>query len=323
MSSAALMLTVERGPNAGERIPVKDTITVGRQADNTLTIADDSLSRHHARFEFQGNTLTVTDLGSANGTRVNGRPITGSQPLAPNDLVEFGGTALRVQAEGGATTQVADAPFFAATPPQYGASPPPAASFAPNPGPYAPQQPNAPGFAPAPGQYVPPPTPPRSKSSVPLILGIVGIVVVLCLCIGVGGIVLVSRAGGGGSAATPTTIPLFGGGGGTLPSTSPRPSTGGGGITSAGVARGDYLCQSFSAAGLATVGGLHIVSDTRVIYSPDDTPVSGAQQYTYRYDATTQSVTFTGGPYNGFTGAYDPSNRIIQVSPSVACVWQR
>ncbi len=161
MSGLALVLLIERGPNAGERIPIKEPITVGRQADNTLVIADDSLSRHHARFAFQGNALIVTDLGSANGTRVNGQPITGSQPLAPNDLVEFGGTALRVHVEDGAVTQIAAAPFFAAVPapPPNTATPP---AFAPAPAPYAPPQSAAPGFAPTPGQYAPPPAAPRA-----------------------------------------------------------------------------------------------------------------------------------------------------------------
>ncbi len=168
--------------------------------------------------------------------------------------------------------------------------------------------------------------------------------VVLCFCVGVVGVVALSRSGGAGDTttrATATTIPLFGasgatqpttgprpstqgGNGGPLPSTAPRPSTQGG--TSGGgngVARGDYRCQAFTTTGLVTVGGLHIISDTLVTYSTDDQPIAGAQQYPYTYDPTTRSIRFLGGPYEGYEGTYDPDKRIIQVSPSVGCAWQR
>lgn len=324
MGDLLLVLVVERGPNTGQHIPLRDAVTIGRQADNDLVIADDGLSRHHARLAIQGETLVLTDLGSANGTRVNGVPVVGSQTLRPGDLVELGGTAIRLASERGAATQVGASPAFVPAPAP--ASFPAAAPYAPYPGPNA-----------VPHREAPP-----TRSRLPLILGGVGLLVFLCLCVGIGGIVVLAQgSGGNGTArATATSIPLFGNGGATQPSTGPRPSTQGGGggalPTSAprpstqgsgagggGVARGDYLCQSFTTTGLATVGGLHIITDTRVTYSNNDQPVTGAQQYAYSYNPATQIVRFSGGPYDGYEGPYDPTTRVIQVSRSVGCAWQR
>ncbi len=329
MSDLLLVLVVERGPNTGQHIPIRDAVTIGRQADNDLVIADDGLSRHHARLAVQGETLVLTDLGSANGTRVNGVPVVGSQMLRPGDLVELGGTAIRLAPERGAATQVGASPAFVPAP-----TPFPAAA------PYAPAAPAAPSFAPYPGPNAAPPHAAQpARSRLPLILGGVGLLVFLCLCVGIVGIVVLAQGSGGNSTtrATATSIPLFGNGGATQPSTGPRPSIQGGGgavlPTSAprpstqgggagGVARGDYLCQSFTTTGLATVGGLHIIIDTRVTYSNNDQPVAGAQQYTYSNPAT-QTVRFIGGPYDGNEGPYDPTTRVVQVSRSVGCAWQR
>ena len=63
-------LRVERGPAVGERLPVAgEGATIGRLAGNTIVLADERLSRRHTRFDLGPGGLTVTDLGSANGTR--------------------------------------------------------------------------------------------------------------------------------------------------------------------------------------------------------------------------------------------------------------
>src|SRR4051812_30682659 len=91
-------LIIASGPRAGARIPVTDVaITIGRHADNTLALEDPELSRHHARIEFQDAEPTITDLGSANGTRVNGQPLAGSRTLQLNDTINLGSTELRVE----------------------------------------------------------------------------------------------------------------------------------------------------------------------------------------------------------------------------------
>jgi TolB protein len=72
------------------------SITIGRAADNAITIDDNMVSRHHARLELQGNTYVLTDLDSANGTWVNGRRISEPVPLQANDSIRFGNVSVFV-----------------------------------------------------------------------------------------------------------------------------------------------------------------------------------------------------------------------------------
>ncbi len=55
-----------------------------------LSINDVEVSRRHARMELQGSSYVIQDLGSTNGTFVNGQRVTGVQPLNPGDSVSFG-----------------------------------------------------------------------------------------------------------------------------------------------------------------------------------------------------------------------------------------
>lgn len=69
-----------------------DVITIGRAPDNTLTIDDASVSSHHARISPGGEGYILTDLGSTNGTKLNGQPCTaeGDYGLSPGDKIRFG-----------------------------------------------------------------------------------------------------------------------------------------------------------------------------------------------------------------------------------------
>ena len=72
-------------------------ITAGRAPDNDLVFDDTSVSRHHARLLLQGGSVTVADLGSANGTGVNGRVLRGeSAPLPPGASAHIGPFTLRL-----------------------------------------------------------------------------------------------------------------------------------------------------------------------------------------------------------------------------------
>lgn len=71
--------------------------TLGRSKDADITISDPKISRSHARFKLDGAKLTVEDLGSANGTRVNQRKIDGPAALANGDTVSFDTVDLRVE----------------------------------------------------------------------------------------------------------------------------------------------------------------------------------------------------------------------------------
>ncbi|HET8632169.1 MAG TPA: FHA domain-containing protein, partial [Thermomicrobiales bacterium] len=115
--SAPFRLVVEDGPHAGRQFSIGGGgLTIGRQDGNDVVLDDARVSRQHARLESRDGGLVVTDLGSANGTRVNGRTIVGSQPLRPGDVLQLGGTKLRL--EGGAAPALApirgDAPTVAA-----------------------------------------------------------------------------------------------------------------------------------------------------------------------------------------------------------------
>ena len=106
-------LRVERGPNAGQSFSIdQPSSTIGRQDNNTIVLDDARLSRQHARFENGPGGLSVTDLNSANGTLVNGRPASGLVPLAPGDRIQLGDTILIVEgtpsAGGNAATMIAD-----------------------------------------------------------------------------------------------------------------------------------------------------------------------------------------------------------------------
>lgn len=77
---------------SGQRdyIIVGDQFVVGRGTDVELSLVDDSVSRRHASFRIDGDTPTVVDLQSRNGTLVNGQPIVGSVTLEPGDVIFVG-----------------------------------------------------------------------------------------------------------------------------------------------------------------------------------------------------------------------------------------
>lgn len=83
-------LVVEGGPQTGLTYVLgAGKTTAGRGADSDIYLADVTVSRHHAVFEVDGEGLTVTDLGSTNGTYVNGRRHE-TAALAPGDELMLG-----------------------------------------------------------------------------------------------------------------------------------------------------------------------------------------------------------------------------------------
>jgi hypothetical protein len=84
---------------SGERLSLAgQLITIGRLADCTVALNDANVSRRHAEIRTNGSTFVVVDLGSTNGTKVNGTRITGEQQLADADIISFGGTHIRFEA---------------------------------------------------------------------------------------------------------------------------------------------------------------------------------------------------------------------------------
>jgi pSer/pThr/pTyr-binding forkhead associated (FHA) protein/tetratricopeptide (TPR) repeat protein len=78
------------GALTGKSFPLSGTLTVGRVAGVDLQVEDDSVSRRHAELEVKGREVIVRDLGSANGTSVNGAAIAAETVLASGDIVQFG-----------------------------------------------------------------------------------------------------------------------------------------------------------------------------------------------------------------------------------------
>jgi pSer/pThr/pTyr-binding forkhead associated (FHA) protein len=100
------VLEVVAGPAEGARLdPIDGSLEIGRSASGPGTLGNDSeLSRRHARLgrDAEGR-LTLEDLGSTNGTFVNGARIESPKVLSPGDEVELGATRLKVK--GGAPAQ--------------------------------------------------------------------------------------------------------------------------------------------------------------------------------------------------------------------------
>jgi len=74
-------------------------LTIGRARENGLVLHDSRVSRHHARLQGRRGTLVFTDLGSTNGSRVNGVPVE-EVVLGEGDLIEIGDTVLLVESVG-------------------------------------------------------------------------------------------------------------------------------------------------------------------------------------------------------------------------------
>ena len=76
-----------------------DSLVVGRAADADLTLADPFLSRRHTRFYRVGSTLYVEDLGSRNGTLLNGQKVLEPSPVAVGDSIKISNSVLTLQEE--------------------------------------------------------------------------------------------------------------------------------------------------------------------------------------------------------------------------------
>ncbi|MDD2922336.1 MAG: FHA domain-containing protein [Anaerolineales bacterium] len=160
------------GPTPGVAYPLEsDQMTIGRDASNGVAINDAEVSRKHAQISFQGGKYVIEDLGSTNGTFVNGQRLSGPVVLKPGDVVSLGEQIVlmydAVNIDPGATMVAAShKPVRAAQP---APSAPPA---------YAPPH-VAPSYSNAPAK----------KGGNFIVFIIIGIVLVVCLCVAVFGLV--------------------------------------------------------------------------------------------------------------------------------------
>ncbi len=92
-----LSLEVVEGAGAGRRVALSSPLTVGRGGDADLVLADELVSRRHARVSRSGTGAVVEDLGSRNGTFVNGNQIHGPTRLEPGDQLQLGVTLVELR----------------------------------------------------------------------------------------------------------------------------------------------------------------------------------------------------------------------------------
>jgi hypothetical protein len=82
----------------GRRVPVgEDPVTIGRLPECDVVLSDPNVSRRHAEVRRRGNDFVVVDLGSTNGTRVNGAGVR-ERRLNDGDEITLGGTRVRFEA---------------------------------------------------------------------------------------------------------------------------------------------------------------------------------------------------------------------------------
>lgn len=161
---AQFQFVMRSGPTPGVTFPLEgDQLTIGRDANNGVAINDAEVSRKHSRLTFQGGKYVLEDLGSTNGTFVNGQRLAGPVVLKPGDVVSLGEQIVlmydSMNVDTGATVAVprksarVEAPY---------AQPAPVAT---------PVYASAPAGAPA-----------KKSNMTPLLIG-GGVVIFLCLCI--------------------------------------------------------------------------------------------------------------------------------------------
>src|SRR5881275_3627205 len=94
---AEIKLHIIEGPNAGQELEVEGAAVIGRDPRSAaLVLQDREASRRHASLIPEGQSLNVEDLGSTNGTFVNGERLIGARVLVPGDRLRIGVTVLEV-----------------------------------------------------------------------------------------------------------------------------------------------------------------------------------------------------------------------------------
>ena len=89
--AAQFQFVMRSGPGTGKVYPLEAAeIIIGRDESNGVSINDGEVSRKHAKLSLHGSAYVIQDLGSTNGTFVNGQRVTATQVLNPGDTVSFG-----------------------------------------------------------------------------------------------------------------------------------------------------------------------------------------------------------------------------------------
>lgn len=125
MNESEAILVVERGPVPSTQIPLQEEqLTIGRSAGNDIVLADPEVSRRHLRVVRRVDGFAIEDIGSTNGTFVNGQRISHLTLLQDGDTIDLGDTVrLRFMTlgveEGFTPVDMSERPTQMVTPEQY------------------------------------------------------------------------------------------------------------------------------------------------------------------------------------------------------------
>jgi pSer/pThr/pTyr-binding forkhead associated (FHA) protein len=120
------------GPLAGRRLELPAPLVLGREEGADVVVDDPEMSRRHAALRPAGDAVEVEDLGSLNGTWVNGARIQARRLLTPGDVVQLGASQLELAPAPASATETvaarapAPAPGAAPAMPAFVPPPPPA-----------------------------------------------------------------------------------------------------------------------------------------------------------------------------------------------------
>jgi len=114
MASQSYQLIMRTGPTPGKVFALtKNEIFLGRDPHNDIVISDSEVSRKHARLVLQAAGYVLEDLGSTNGTYVDGQRLMGPHVLRPGEVIMLGenvSLAFEIGQDVGATVAAAVAP---------------------------------------------------------------------------------------------------------------------------------------------------------------------------------------------------------------------
>jgi pSer/pThr/pTyr-binding forkhead associated (FHA) protein len=87
---------ISHGPGTGQRFPITADVLLGRE-EADISLDDPEVSRRHAMIRRVNGTIEISDLRSANGTRINGSQIDGPRSVSDGDTIEVGHTTLTLE----------------------------------------------------------------------------------------------------------------------------------------------------------------------------------------------------------------------------------
>jgi pSer/pThr/pTyr-binding forkhead associated (FHA) protein len=93
----AVVSVPEPDPLQGRRVALEPLTTIGRGPGNTIQLADRGVSAQHARLVHRADRWWLEDLGSTNGTWLNGRRVERPLPVQAGDVLQVARTVLRVE----------------------------------------------------------------------------------------------------------------------------------------------------------------------------------------------------------------------------------